>query len=49
MQLAAAMRVSQAKARSRMHRLVKFKWQGKPLVVGLRHGNGQEAYTPTPD
>lgn len=48
MQLASAMHVSQTKARSRMQRLTELRWQDRPLVTALKHGNGLEAFMPTP-
>ncbi|MBV9469712.1 MAG: hypothetical protein JOZ57_10770, partial [Abitibacteriaceae bacterium] len=43
-QLAEAMRVSPAKTRARMQRLVETHWQGKPLVVINRTESGLELY-----
>jgi len=43
-QLAEAMRVSPAKARSRMRRLAEVGWQDKPLVMAHRTESGLELY-----
>ncbi len=44
-QLAAAMRISAMKVRTRMHRLLEFKWQGEPLVILLHTESGLDTYT----
>lgn len=48
LQLSQAMQTSQAKAHARMQRLARQMWQDRPLVVETRHGNGLEAYAPSP-
>jgi hypothetical protein len=47
-QLAEAMQVSQAKVRSRMQRLERFRWQDKPSVVLLQSETGLDRYTIAP-
>lgn len=44
--LAEAMQVSQAKARSRMLRLAQQPWRGRPLVTELPRPDGLDAYAP---
>lgn len=48
LELASAMRVSQMKVRSRMRRLVEFRWQGKPLLMEIRRESGLDAFVPGP-
>ncbi len=45
-ELAQAMQVSHAKARSRLHRLTQARWQGQPLVTVLSRPDGLDAYLP---
>lgn len=47
-QLAAALRVSQAKARARMERLTALRWHNQPIVLSHQLGNGLDAFTPAP-
>jgi len=46
--LAEAMRVSAARARSRMERLAGILWQGFPVVTGAAGSGTPEAYSPAP-
>lgn len=45
-ELAQAMQVSHARARSRLHRLTQARWQGQPLVTVLGRLDGLDAYLP---
>src|SRR5437763_2755336 len=47
-ELAHAMHVSEAKARSRLRRLVEVKWQEEPLVVEVERPNGVQSFVPSP-
>ncbi len=46
LELAEAMRVSQAKARARMERLAGREWEGQPLLTRLPRPDGLDAYAP---
>ena len=46
LELAQAMRVSQAKAKGRMERLTGTQWRGQPLVAELARPDGLGAYVP---
>ncbi len=46
LELAEAMRVSQAKARARVERLAGREWQGVPLLTHLPRPDGMDAYAP---
>ena len=46
LELAEAMRVSQAKAKGRMERLTGTQWRGQPLVAALPRPDGLAAYVP---
>ena len=47
-ELAAAMRVSEGKARARMRRLAEFPWRGRPLVTEVGGAAGLTSYAPSP-
>ena len=46
LELAEAMRVSQAKARARVERLAGREWEGQPLLTRLPRPDGLDAYAP---
>jgi len=46
LELAEAMRVSQAKARARIERLAGREWEGQPLLTRLPRPDGLDAYAP---
>ncbi len=46
LELAEAMRVSQAKARARVERLAGREWEGQPLLTRLSRPDGLDAYAP---
>lgn len=45
-EIADAMQVSRAKARSRMARLAQFEWRGRPIATSLPNPGGLDAYAP---
>ena len=48
LELAQALRLSQGATRTRMRRLERFLWQGRPLLHELRRESGLHAYSPSP-
>lgn len=47
-QIAAAMRVSEGKARSRLERLAAWQWQGRPVILATHWGDKGEGYALVP-
>lgn len=47
-QLASALHVSPAKARTRMHRLAALRWHNQAFVLPVKHGNGLDTFALAP-